>query len=76
MIDAYLIELYDFCHRNGLAVTRAGRIIAHDPRYILDLCKGRVSTPETRAKMRERMTRYEAAHTTPKAQTLPCPERR
>lgn len=55
-----LREVERFLRAHQMAVTKFGRLAAHDPRFVLDLRMGRIPRPETEARTRQWMKEFEA----------------
>ena len=60
-----LRRIEQFLRETGMAWTRFGRIVAHDPRLVADMRNGRQPRPETAARIEAFIT----SHTTPQTET-------
>jgi len=57
-----LREVERFLRTHQMAVTKFGRLAAHDPRFVLDLRMGRIPRAETQARTRKWMEEFEAGN--------------
>jgi hypothetical protein len=57
-----LPKIEKFLRTSGMAWTRFGRIVAHDPRLVSDMRNGRLPRPALAAKVERYIEGYAAAH--------------
>jgi len=57
-----LPKIEKFLRTSGMAWTRFGRIVAHDPRLVSDMRNGRLPRPALAAKVERYIEDYGAAH--------------
>jgi hypothetical protein len=57
-----LPKIEKFLRTSGMAWTRFGRIVAHDPRLVSDMRNGRLPRPALAAKVERYIDEYAAAH--------------
>jgi len=57
-----LPKIEKFLRTSGMAWTRFGRIVAHDPRLVSDMRNGRLPRPALAAKVERYIEDYAAAH--------------
>jgi len=54
----FVRKIEKFLRDNGMAATKFGRLATHDPRFVLDLRKGRSPRPETRQRVEHFMNNF------------------